>query len=66
MNLLRQVKLWQLVMLVSIALMALGFTGEVPFTDIDLRDGRGQRAICMGGALFMVSLFIYYHPRGQA
>ena len=62
-RLLHLVKLWHLVMMAGVALFALGYTGGIPFTDIELRDGNGQRAICTGGALFLISIFIYYHPR---
>lgn len=45
--------------------MSLGFTGGVPFTDIELRDGKGQAAI-WGGLLFFVGCVVLrYLPPPQ-
>lgn len=62
---LHSVRLWQILMLAAVFLLGLGFTGGIPYTEIVLLRGNGERAICAGGALLISSIVIYYHPRGR-
>ena len=55
-------KLWQFSLLVSITLLLLGFTGGVPFTELELRDGEGQAAIIAGVVFFIATCVLKYIP----
>ena len=54
--------LWQFSLLVSLALMALGFTGDIPFTDVALREGKETMAILAGVAFFGLTVVLRYIP----
>lgn len=55
-------KLWQVSLLICCVLFFLGFTGSIPFTDVELRDGKGKLAIQLGAAFFVFTCGLKYLP----
>lgn len=50
--------LWQISIIVGIVLLTLGFTGEIPYTEIDLRAGRSVMAIKAGVFFFVIGVTV--------
>lgn len=59
---LAKLKVWQFSLFISVALLALGFTGEIPFTDSELRAGKSTEAIYAGIAFFIGTVLLLYLP----
>ena len=61
-QILTNLKLWQFSIVTSGLLLALGFTGEIPFTDITLSEGREIGAM-IGGLIFYIGgVILRYMP----
>ena len=48
--------LWQVSIIISLFLIVLGFTGDIPFVDIELRPGRSEQAITGGTIFFLLGI----------
>lgn len=48
--------LWQFAILISIFLLILGFVGEIPFTGIEVKEGRSLQAITAGVIFFLLGI----------
>lgn len=61
-SLLSKIYLWQVAVIIAIALLSLGFTGEVFFTEEKLREGKGTLAIYFGAMFFVLACILRYIP----
>lgn len=59
---LTSLNLWQFSLTVSGLLLALGFTGGIPFTDIRLSEGREIGAIIGGLVFYIGGVVLRYKP----
>ena len=48
--------LWQISIVIALFLLVLGFTGDIPYVDIELRPGRSQQAITGGTIFFLLGI----------
>jgi hypothetical protein len=48
--------LWQITIIVSLFLIVLGFTGDIPYIDVELRAGRSVMAINAGIVFFLLGI----------
>lgn len=48
--------LWQISIIISVFLLVLGFTGDIPYVDIELRPGRSRDAITGGVIFFLLGI----------
>ena len=55
-------KVWQFSLFISVSLLALGFTGETPFSGAELREGKSSEAIYAGIAFFIGTVLLLYLP----
>ncbi len=62
MEILSKLHIWQFALVMSVILLYLGFTGDIPFTDDDLRDGKGTLAIIVGVGFFIAACALRYIP----
>ena len=53
-----KLRLWQISIVISILLLTLTFTGGVPFTDINLREGESNQAISGGVVFFLLGVIL--------
>ena len=65
-DILKSLKLWHFSLLGSAILLFLGFTGNVPFLDIELRDGIDMLAIGVGVGFFVSGCVLIYVPPPSA
>jgi hypothetical protein len=62
-NLIDKIYLWQVAAFVAVALLTLGFTGEIHlFGDAQLLAGKGTLAIGYGAMFFIVACILRYIP----
>jgi hypothetical protein len=59
---LTNLNLWQFSLFISGFLLALGFTGGIPFTDITLSEGRELGAILGGLVFYIGGVILRYMP----
>ena len=55
---LTKVHLWQISVTVSLLLLSLGFTGSIPFLDVDLTVGQEYLAIDTGVTFFFMGVVL--------
>lgn len=48
--------IWEISIIVALLLMVAGFTGEIPFLDMELEPGMDQQAITSGAIFFLVGI----------
>ena len=54
--------LWQFSLIVSLALLSLGFTGNLPFSEQELNDGQENMAIFVAVVFFIATCVLKYMP----
>ena len=50
--------LWQITIVIALFLLVLGFTGDTPYIDVELRDGRSEMAISDGVLFFLLGIIL--------
>ena len=48
--------LWQFSIIIAFFLLVLGFTGGIPFTEIELHEGQGNKAVTGGMIFFLLGV----------